>query len=429
MCHLPTGGSGRKKGENVAKQPAKGRQAPSKSAESAQPREATSESKGVQPLRIDAIPAEILSKPKVETAISTPSVPVVEKTIVDAQPDEPVSVPADQTPAAAQDTAPPSPAEPAQAKQRGGFFPLLLGGLVAGGMGFAAAPFVIPQPDSALPAQVAAQAEAIAALQEAVATPPTLDLSTIEAAQEVIGDQITEMTDQIATLDDRLTALENLPRGEGTASVPALANYEAEIAALREEIAEMAGAAQTQLDTARAEAAAIEENAAAAARAAAGRAALSRLQTGMESGAPLGAALADLEEALGTSAPDALTAAQDGIPTLSSLQDTFPEVARAALAAARQEGVSGEETTGFGAFLRDQFDVRSVTPQEGASADAVLSRAEAAVRNGRLSDALAEISALPEVARAEMSDWLAQAEIRADAVAAIDMLFTSLSDS
>jgi hypothetical protein len=99
------------------------------------------------------------------------------------------------------------------------------------------------------------------------------------------------------------------------------------------------------------------------------------------------------------------------------------------LATARSEGVSGEETTGFGAFMRNQFDVRSTTPQEGDGADAVLSRAEAAVRAGRLSDALAEISALPEVVRAEMSDWLAQAESRADAIAAVDILSTSLSDN
>ncbi|MDX8349314.1 hypothetical protein SLH49_15110 [Cognatiyoonia sp. IB215446] len=410
----------------MAKQPAKGRKAPPKSAESAPAPQNATESDNAQKLLFDAIPAEILIKPAVEAASAAPSVPVVEKTGDDASADQPDAA----AEAAPRDAPTSAPVKPAPEKQRGGFIPLLLGGLIAGGIGYAVAQVNMPQPDTELPAQVAAQADAIAALQDAVDNPPPpIDLSGMEAAQAALSDQIAEMTDQIATLDDRLTALENLPRGEGAASVPALANYEAEIAALREEIAAMAGAAQTQLDTARAEAAAIEENAASAARAAAGRAALSRLQTGMESGAPLGAALVDLEEALGAPAPDALTAAQDGIPTLASLQDTFPEVARAALATARREGVSGEETTGFGAFLRNQFDVRSVTPQEGISADAVLSRAEAAVRTGRLADALAEISALPEVARAEMSEWLAQAEIRADAVAAIDMLFTSLSDS
>ena len=120
---------------------------------------------------------------------------------------------------------------------------------------------------------------------------------------------------------------------------------------------------------------------------------------------------------------------QDGVPTLASLQEKFPEAARVALAAARSEGVAGEESTGLGAFLRTQFDVRSTSPREGTDADAVLSRAEAAVRTGRLSDALAEISALPEVSRAAMSDWLAQAEARASAVAAADILSSTLTDN
>ena len=44
-------------------------------------------------------------------------------------------------------------------------------------------------------------------------------------------------------------------------------------------------------------------------------------------------------------------------------------------------------------------------------------------------DTLAEIAQLPAVARAELSDWLALAEARADAVAAIDMLAKSLSEN
>ena len=203
----------------------------------------------------------------------------------------------------------------------------------------------------------------------------------------------------------------------------------ADMDALRAQLAEMANVAQIELDEARAAAAAIEENAAAAARNAAARAALARVQTSLESGAPIGAALGDLEAATGESAPSALLAVADGVPTLISLQDGFPEAARAALATARSEGVAGEETSGIGAFLRNQFDVRSTAPREGDGADAVLSRAEAALRSGRLADALAELSAPPEVARAEMSDWLSQAEARADEIAADDMLSSTLSDN
>jgi hypothetical protein len=51
-----------------------------------------------------------------------------------------------------------------------------------------------------------------------------------------------------------------------------------------------------------------------------------------------------------------------------------------------------------------------------------LSRAEAAIKAGRVADALAELEALPEVARAEMTDWTARATQRADVLDAIATL-------
>ncbi|MFQ1700424.1 COG4223 family protein [Loktanella agnita] len=277
------------------------------------------------------------------------------------------------------------------------------------------------------------QDSAIAALERQIADASVTDLSEIEATQSNLAMQVetlqAELGDTIADLTERMAALERLPRGEGGNAIPAIAGYEAELDALRAQIQDMTDIATTELETARAEAAAIEENAASAARAAAGRAAVARIQTALESGAPLGAALGDLEDALGESAPDALLAVQDGVPTLADLQEQFPEYARAALTTARSEGVSGEETSGFGAFLRNQFDVRSVAPREGNGTDAILSRAEASLRTGRLSDTLAELAGLPEVARAEMSEWLALAEMRADAIAAADILSTSLIDN
>jgi hypothetical protein len=75
------------------------------------------------------------------------------------------------------------------------------------------------------------------------------------------------------------------------------------------------------------------------------------------------------------------------------------------------------------------LDVRSVAPKEGNDADAVLSRAQAAINEGRLSDTLAELGALPEVARAELTEWQGLAEARADALAAAATLSTSLNDN
>lgn len=403
----------------MAKQPAKGRQTPTKPQKAPEKAKAAPESVADKVPVVDAIPAEVLAK-------AAPKAPEMPK-IPEKAPEKVAEKPAPVTKAAAPETsakenvqptpapkpaAPPAP-KPAP-KQNNSFLPLALGGLVAGVIGFAVATFTSPQADNTLATQLSAQSNAIAAVEQRIANLPETDLSGITTA--------------LADLTARLEALEARP--VTLAAPPAdVSAVNEDMDTLRAQIAEMTNAAQTELAEARAAAASIEENAANAARNAAARAALSRVQTSLESGAPIGAALGDLEEATASLAPEALIAVQDGVPTLASLQDQFAEAARAALAAARSEGVSGEESSGIGAFLRTQFDVRSTSPREGDDADAILSRAEAAVRTGRLSDALSEVSALPEVSRAAMSDWLEQAENRASAVAAVDILSSTLTDN
>lgn len=396
----------------MAKQPAKGRKTPAKPRNAAKTEPARTESASAAKAAIDAIPVEVHAK----------AAPLEKKTTVLEKPDAASSQPTEDAPKPAATPEHRKAAAAAPENPRGhGFLPLMIGGVLAGVIGFAVASLTTPPPDTTLADQFAAQSAQISVLEQRLAAVPEVDLGSIEAAQA-------DFAAALADLTARITALEDRPAGSGI-SPAAGEGVAAEMELLRAQIAEMTEAAETELAEARAQAAAIEENAAAAARNAAARAALARVQTSLESGAPIGAALGDLEAATGEGAPTALIAVQDGVPTLASLQDEFPEAARAALAIARSEGVSGEQTTGFGAFLRNQFDVRSTTPQEGGSADAVLSRAEAALRRGRLSDALAEVSALPEVARAEMSDWLARAESRAAAIAAVDILSTSLSDN
>ena len=396
----------------MAKQPAKGRKTPAKPRNAAKTEPARAESAGAAQPAIDAIPAEV-------HATATPP---KQKATASENPDAASSLPAADAPKPAAAPEHPKTAAAVPENPRGhGFLPLMIGGVLAGVIGFAVASLTTPPPDTTLADQFAAQSTQISVLEQRLAGVPEVDLSSIEAAQSGLAAALSDLT-------ARITALENRPAGGGI-SPAAGEGVAAEMEILRAQIAEMTEAAQTELAEARAQAAAIEENAAAAARNAAARAALARVQTALESGAPIGAALGDLEAAMGEGAPGALIAVQDGVPTLARLRDEFPDVARAALAIARSEGVSGEQTTGVGAFLRNQFDVRSTTPQEGDSADAVLSRTEAALRSGRLSDALAEVSALPEVARAEMSDWLARAESRAAAIAAVDILSTSLSNN
>ncbi|MBQ2261551.1 MAG: hypothetical protein II336_09300 [Loktanella sp.] len=406
------------KGRTLVKQPAKRPRATAKTAKKAGDSRPADESTVIATPVADVIPPEIHAK------AATPLMPP------EAAPQS-----ADPAPKIADTVPEPVPAKATSASQkpRNAFVPLLLGGVVAGAIGFAVAGVILPAAENDLDTLIAAQEARITALQQEVAAQEPVDLAPVTAAQSDLFAQLASLQDDLTALrtdlEDRIAALEAGPPAQDGVVMPDTAGFEAEIDALRAQLADMTDIARTELDAARSEAAAIEENAAAAARNAAARAALARLQTSLETGAPLGAALNDLEDVLDGPAPDALLAAQDGVPTLAALQESFPDYARAALTTARAEGVAGEDDSGVAAFLRNQFAVRSVNPRDGDTADAVLSRAQAAVRSGRLADALSEITALPEVARAEMSDWIANAELRADAVAAIDTLATSLRDN
>ena len=380
----------------MAKQPAKGRKTPQK------PKTKPAVAKAVE---ADIVAPEIVETPAVEDPVSEiePEIlePVIEATEIPAAPF----------------------AEPAKS---GSAMSAILGGLVAGAIGFGAAYFVLPKPDMTLPAKISAQASEITELRDQIAAVPAPDLSGVEAAQAATADAMVAADERITALETRLNDLSNRAGDSGSVSTAA---YEAELDALRAEMENLRGTAIAELESAREQAAEIENNAEAAARAATGRASLARIQSGMETGAPLGEALDDLAAALQADVPAALTAVRDGTPTLAALQSDFPALARAALATARAEGVSGEAEGGFASFLRNQFDVRSVAPKDGDGTDAILSRAEATLRHGRLTDALAEVGALPEVARAELSDWIALAEARADALAAAATLSTSLNDN
>ncbi|KAG1713739.1 hypothetical protein GQR58_002206 [Nymphon striatum] len=245
------------------------------------------------------------------------------------------------------DAIPVSPADP----QTGtGFLPLLLGGVVAGAIGYGIATYYpLNRASDDLAVKISAQAEQIAALQEQLANSATVDLTPMEVQLQTLADEVSAQTSALSTnietglaaLDERLLEVEKRPGADGTLSDSALAAYQRELEDLRADLDAqqanvMSAAAQAEADlaAARAEAEILEQQAVAAAEAAASRAALN---------------------------PD------------------FPANARAALATARAEGVSGE-SGGLGGFLRNQFDVRSTSPQEGDNPDAVLSRAEAACK-------------------------------------------------
>ena len=337
--------------------------------------------------------------------------------------------------------APTPPAEKQVVIRKGGFFPMLLGGIAAAAIGIGAAqylpegflPFGAQSEDkttadlqATLDEQAARIADLDSKLDTAVQGP---DLSGIETAQESIAASVSDISNQLAdiesqlsTLDSRLTDVEQRPITEG-ASDSAVAAYERELRALQDAMA----AQRSEIEAMTAEARELEENAEATAQATMRRAALTRIQTALDAGTGFAPALADLQSA-GVEVPEALASVADqGVASLTALQESFPDAARRALGASRSVAANEGENGGFSDFLFAQLGGRSLEPKEGNSPDAVLSRAEAALREGRLTDALVELEGLPEKGRAELSDWSGAAAQRLDAIAAAQALGENLN--
>ncbi len=330
-------------------------------------------------------------------------------------------------------------ARPAPPARRTGVVPLVLGGFVAAILGFFAAWLgLAQQTDPAVTARLDALSAEIAALPapaEATDLAPLTQAQTdLDAGLAALSAETTARLDGIAAtltdLDTRLTTVERAPSEDGSVTQTAITSFERELQGLRDELAAqevrfqtMADEAAATLADAQSAAAATEAEATAAADAAALRAATARLRAALDTGAALTGPLADLESA-GIAVPEALAEPADtGVPTLAALQSDFPDVSRAALAATR----AAEDSAGMGSLFSSMLQVRSVEPRAGDDPDAVLSRAEAAVRENRLADALTELDTLPEVATEALAPWRAAATARLDAIAAVDTLDPSVT--
>ncbi len=360
---------------------------------------------------------------------------------------------AEQSPTDSADVAPePQIIEQKVIERKGGFFPMALGGVVAAGLGFAAAQFTdislpfgpAPEPDpfkAEVEQSLDAQAEQIAALGASVENTQkaieVIDLNPVMSALAGVEDQIAQANDAVANLEDqvvgfdsRLTALEKQPVASAVGP-EAIAAYERELGELRAAIQDQKDALVAQkaeIETMAKDAMAAEAGAEEQATLAASRAALAELTSAAQAGRSFAGPLSVLA-ANGVAVPDALSAAAaDGVPTLAALATEFPGVAREALSVARSSADETEEGGGgFASFLQNQLGARSVTPREGDDPDAVLSRAEAAVKNGDLDAALTEISALPEGAQSVLADWTSKAELRRDALSAASDLAQQLN--
>lgn len=143
--------------------------------------------------------------------------------------------------------------------------------------------------------------------------------------------------------------------------------------------------------------------------------ALTALGAALQTARPFAGPLQDITEVSDMPVPAALAdIATTGVPALEALKADFVPLAHAAIKA----DVAADGESGLAAFLRSQITSRSLTPQEGNSADAVLSRMDPALQNDDLETVLREAEALPEAAAAIMADWLARVQARNKALAA-----------
>jgi hypothetical protein len=304
-------------------------------------------------------------------------------------------------------------------------FAPILGGALAAVAGFGLSHFnafgIAGQGSSA---ELAALANRLSALEAAPKAEPA-DLSELEGTLSALQTRIAALEEApapqppdlsaLATLDQRLAAIEAMPASGGDASTAALA---AKLAELERRLAALpqTGVDTTEVDAALARLEAAEAEATARATAAAEAAAtaeravaLDRLRNAAATGAPFEAELqalgdADLIAALGPHAT--------GVPTLADLQAAFPDLVRQALDVAR----AAEGDQGWGArfldFLAAQTGARPLTPHEGTTPEAILSRADFAVTQGRLADALTELAALSPDVQSVFADWTARATAR-----------------
>lgn len=327
----------------------------------------------------------------------------------------------------------PPPAAPRGGSGAGAFFGMVLGGVVAAGAGFGlarAVPDLLPMGGQGdLAATVAAQAEEIAALRADLAARPAPDpqiaerLAALEAAPAP-----TAQEERLAAVEAALADLQSRPPAGGTPAPELMAELDAlkaQVAALGAggsvpaDVLAAAEAAEARLQEAQASATALAAEAEAAAATARRNAAIGRITAALDSGAPYASALAEL----GGDVPPVLADnAAVGLPTVAELADSFPEVARTALEDALRANMGESWTDRVSNFLRSQTGLRSLTPREGNDPDAILSRAEAALAQGRVADAIGELDAMPEAGKPALSDWLAQARLRAEAEAAVATL-------
>ncbi len=362
----------------------------------------------------------------------------------------------------------PPPPEP----QRRSAFSLVLGGIIAAGLGAGALYYSTERgwidlsgaQTNELRTALDTQAAEIVALKEALQSASgeiealksaQPDLSPVTGALDGVASDVAGVSDQVAALtarlddtDARLADVETQPIPEAELPAEVVAAYERQLAEMQGAIDARFGemeAAQddklagiettltgklTEIEAAQISAMEAEAAAAASAKAAEARAALAELEVALDTGGEFATALAALSEVTGTDAPaDLADHAETGIATLQNLKDGFPPAARDALAVSIQPDPEAGATGRLGAFFRRQLGVRSLEPRAGDDPDAVLSRAEAALAENDIAGARDLIGSLPEAGQAAFADWIAAAETRQAALEAAQVIANEINSN
>ena len=261
-------------------------------------------------------------------------------------------------------------------------------------------------------------------------------LAALETKTEGIRAELKSLTDQLSMISEA--------GGEISADTSErIATYGAALDGLKAEIQMLAAqngelsqrleeatrVAEQQVSDAETKANEIEAAAEIERRAAQVESAFKSLETAFSVGGPFDQPLSQLSDA-GYDVPIALADMSAGVRTIPQLRNSFPEAAHDALRSSvlteNQGGVVGSVST----FFKAQVVTRSLTPQEGGSVDAILSRAEAALKEDDIAGALSELDALPDgVATAGdgslMGVWLTAAKSRFAAETALQDIVAS----
>ena len=374
---------------------------------------------------------------------------LIEDAVVVEKPAKPKKTKVEDKPAGANDA--PKDETPKSDKPKSVFMPMLLGGVLSGAIGFGAASYYFMNRPSEVEqklakvqvtqenqqaalkdvtAQVSGLPEAVAKAQTAMA-----DLSEVSNSKdESLSAGLSDLAAKLQDIDARLTTLEKRPVAEGAMTSEAAAAYERELQTMRDllatqraDIEKLAAEATARIEGVAQQAAEAEKSAEQTAKATAVKVAVAQLQSALDNGGAFEATVTNLAEA-GVDVPQVLKdAAKGGVPTLLDLQETYPQAARAGLAASVKATTGDGVGDKIGAFFRSQVGARSLAPREGDDPDAVLSRAEAALGKGDIAGVIALVGALPEEGQAAMAGWVKQAETRLQAVEAVRALADSLN--